>query len=210
VQDGFDLDGDGKPDNKLSVGSLAMSAISDSMKNYEIIIPIEYFDLPTVAPDTCVKFAIYYGNYDADKDGDGKRPGISGGDCDDTATARATSRRDRDSNDGIDNDCDGLATRMARTCRTRRHGRRGSRWPVGRTSDCNDHDRRSSRAPGDLRRRQGQRLRRRRRSLDRRAGQRDRVQPVRRREPVDIKLDPLSFVARRQRSRSPMARSIAR
>src|SRR5450432_1090847 len=87
VQDGFDLDGDGKPDNKLSaVGSLAMSAISDSLKNYEIIIPIEYFDMPTVAPDTCVKFAIYYGDYDTDKDGDGKRPGISGGDCDDTAT----------------------------------------------------------------------------------------------------------------------------
>ncbi|HET9989871.1 MAG TPA: hypothetical protein VFQ65_15170, partial [Kofleriaceae bacterium] len=33
VQDGFDLDGDGKPDNKLSaVSSLAMSAIDSSMK----------------------------------------------------------------------------------------------------------------------------------------------------------------------------------
>ena len=50
VADGFDLDGDGKPDNKLSaVGSLAQSAITDSVNNYEIVIPIEYFDFPTVA-----------------------------------------------------------------------------------------------------------------------------------------------------------------
>src|SRR5450432_526160 len=34
--DGFDLDGDGKPDNKLAaVGSLAASSISDSFKKYQ-------------------------------------------------------------------------------------------------------------------------------------------------------------------------------
>jgi putative metal-binding protein len=109
VEDGFDLDGDGKPDNKLAaVSSLAMSAITDAINNYEIIIPIEYFDFPTVGPDSCVKFAIYYGNYDKDEDGDTKRPGIQGGDC-----------NDHDPNihpgameivgDGVDNDCDGLA-----------------------------------------------------------------------------------------------------
>src|SRR5882762_8737594 len=61
VEDGFDLDGDGKPDNKLAaVSSLAMSAITSAVKNYEIIIPIEYFDFPAVGADQCVKFAIYY------------------------------------------------------------------------------------------------------------------------------------------------------
>src|SRR4051812_4058900 len=40
--DGFDLDGDGKPDNKLAaVSSLAKSAIDDSLANYSIVIPIE-------------------------------------------------------------------------------------------------------------------------------------------------------------------------
>src|SRR5690242_4287213 len=79
--DGFDLDGDGKPDNKLAaVSSLAMSAIQSSFDSYQIVIPMEFFDLPTVGKDDCVKFAVYYGNYDADSDGDGKRPGVAGGD----------------------------------------------------------------------------------------------------------------------------------
>ncbi len=109
VADGFDLDGDGKPDNKLSaVGSLAQSAITDSVNNYEIIIPIEYFDFPTVVADSCVKFAIYLGAYDKDGDGDGKPPGIKGGDCNDhdaTIFPGATEIV----GDGKDNDCDGLA-----------------------------------------------------------------------------------------------------
>src|SRR5437016_4559294 len=53
VMDGFDLDGDGKPDNKLAaVSSLAQSQIDGSIKNYEIVIPIEYFNMPSVAPTT--------------------------------------------------------------------------------------------------------------------------------------------------------------
>src|SRR5258708_7484946 len=49
VQDGFDLDGDGKPDNKLAaVSSLAMNSISDALKNYQILIPIEFFNLTAV------------------------------------------------------------------------------------------------------------------------------------------------------------------
>jgi hypothetical protein len=82
--DGFDLDGDGKPDNKLGgVSSLAQSAIDDSFKNYSIVIPIEMFDMPAVAADACVKFAVYLGAYTPDDDGDGKKSGIAQGDCND-------------------------------------------------------------------------------------------------------------------------------
>src|SRR5262245_30201358 len=88
LEDCLDLDHDGKPDNKLAaVSSLAQSAIDDSFKNYEIVIPIEFFDFPAVGKDECVKFALYLANYAADKDGDGKRPNIEGGDCNDNDPA---------------------------------------------------------------------------------------------------------------------------
>jgi len=142
VQDGFDLDGDGKPDNKLSaVSSLAMSAISDSMKNYEIIIPLEYFDLPAVAADTCVKFAIYYGNYDKDLDGDGKRPGISGGDCDDTATGSGNYPGAAEiPNDGIDNNCNGLADEDGQNNPSQNTDDADHDGQTIKDGDCNDHD----------------------------------------------------------------------
>ena len=73
VEDGFDLNNDGKPDNKLAaVSSLAQSAIDDSFANYDILIPIEFFDFSSVAKDECVKFAIYLADYVKDTDGDGK------------------------------------------------------------------------------------------------------------------------------------------
>src|SRR3569623_800161 len=109
VQDGFDLDGDGKPDNKLSaVGRLAMSAIAGSIKNTEIVIPLEFFNLPTVMATSCVKFAIYLGISDAD--GDGKKPVQHNGDCDDH-NPMVKKGMPEICGDGLDNDCDGVADR---------------------------------------------------------------------------------------------------
>lgn len=109
VEDGFDLNHDGKPDNKLAaVSSLAQSSIDDSFKNYSIVIPIEFFDMASVAKDECVKFAIYLADYVIDGDGDGKKPYIEKGDCNDKDAAikeGATEVTD----DKKDNDCDGLA-----------------------------------------------------------------------------------------------------
>jgi hypothetical protein len=107
--DGFDLDNDGDPDNKLAaVASIAKGAIDDSINNYSIIIPIEFFDLQAAAPDTCVKFAIYLGAYVPDVDGDGKKPYIAEGDCNDHVAEIRPGNPEIDGN-GLDDDCDGLA-----------------------------------------------------------------------------------------------------
>lgn len=109
VEDGFDLDGDGKPDNKLAaVSSLAQSAIDESFADYDILIPIEFFDFDTVGKDDCVKFAIYLADYVKDADGDGHSAYVDGGDCNDNDP---TIRRGMPeiAGDGKDNDCDGLA-----------------------------------------------------------------------------------------------------
>jgi hypothetical protein len=109
VEDGFDLDKDGKPDNKLAaVSSLAQSAIDDSFKNYDILIPIEFFDFAAVAKDECVKFALYLADYAVDKDADGKKAYVDGGDCNDNVAAIRPGSTE-DANDHLDNDCDGLA-----------------------------------------------------------------------------------------------------
>ena len=111
--DGFDLDGDGKPDNKLAaVSSIAKSAIDDAITNYEIVIPIEFFDLQAAAKDTCVKFAIYLGDYVPDIDMDGKKPFIEKGDCNDHVGSIAPNAQEVAGNMRDDN-CNGLADESA-------------------------------------------------------------------------------------------------
>jgi putative metal-binding protein len=140
LMDGFDLDGDGKPDNKLSaVSSLAQSQIDNSIKNYEIVIPIEYFDMPMVAQDSCVKFAIYLGKFDTDGDGDGKRPGIDGGDCNDHDPNVKPGATEVVGN-LKDDDCDGLADEDAQnnpSTDTTDHDGDGQSMAQG---DCDDND----------------------------------------------------------------------
>ncbi|KAB2904412.1 MAG: hypothetical protein F9K40_06940 [Kofleriaceae bacterium] len=110
LADGFDLDGDGDPDNKLAgVGSLARDAILESLNEYDILIPLEMFDFATPGADSCVKFALYLGLYKEDADGDGEDTAVDGGDCNDHVMAIPGAEV---ADNRIDDDCDGLADEL--------------------------------------------------------------------------------------------------
>jgi hypothetical protein len=71
ASEGLDLDGDGRPDNKLAaVGNLAGPAIQEALDKGDIVIPIELFDFPAVAADDCVKFGVYIGDHLEVEEGD--------------------------------------------------------------------------------------------------------------------------------------------
>jgi hypothetical protein len=113
--DGFDLNGDGKPDNKLAaVSSIAKSAIDESLAAYDIVIPIEFFDLQARAKDSCVKFAIYLGDYTQDTDEDGKKSFIHQGDCNDHEMSIRPGNPEVAGN-FRDDDCDGLGDEDGQT-----------------------------------------------------------------------------------------------
>jgi hypothetical protein len=109
LEDGFDLDGDGLADNKLSsISGLAEEAIKEAIDNYEILLPFEFFDLDGAAPDTCVKFAIYVGTYVNDTDDDRRNTYLQDGECNDHDPA-INDRAVEVPGNGKDDDCDGLA-----------------------------------------------------------------------------------------------------
>jgi hypothetical protein len=121
AEDGFDLDGSvdpdcaddedpcARPDNQMTaVDSLAGPAIMDAIEAYDIMIPIEFYDLPTVGADECVKFSLYLGSYKHDVDTDGDDTTVADGDCDDTRMASKRGNPEIADN-LLDDDCDTYA-----------------------------------------------------------------------------------------------------
>ncbi len=113
---GIDLDGDGKPDNKLgAVSSLANPELEGTFKEkHDVMIPMEFFG-STSGDSQCTKFAMYLGQFLKDRDGDGKdssweteKNGTSKGDCNDYDKNVAAGKPEVAGN-RMDDDCDGFA-----------------------------------------------------------------------------------------------------
>ncbi|MBT8493184.1 MAG: putative metal-binding motif-containing protein [Deltaproteobacteria bacterium] len=115
ASDGFDLDGDGEIDNKMSgIGELARVPLEDSFEDMQVVLPLEFFDLDTVQADECVKFAVYAGRYILDRDADGENTVDDNGDCNDF-DANVSPKLVEVPGNAIDDDCDGLADELEET-----------------------------------------------------------------------------------------------
>ncbi len=108
--EGFDLNGDGKPDNKLAViSTLANASLKTAFDDqHNIILPLELFGY-TGKDSDCTKLAIYLGRVNEDKDQDGALTSWEAGkaDCDDTRALAKPSLGEMTNR--MDDDCDGYA-----------------------------------------------------------------------------------------------------
>jgi len=139
LADGFDLDGDGEPDNKLAaVGSLARAPIQEALDDYSLMIPLEFYDLPAAAEDSCVKFSLYLGLYKTDGDTDGRDTSVEDGDCDDHRNEARPGNPELADN-FMDDDCDGLADEVDATPSDDAADRDGDGVTIA-AGDCNDNE----------------------------------------------------------------------
>ncbi len=113
---GFDLDEDGAIDNKLgALSSLANGELEDVFKlRHDVVIPLEFAGLKGTADSECVKFALYLGQFNQDRDADGKDTtwesddNNAKGDCNDHDKEVRPGRAE-DLTNRMDDDCDGQA-----------------------------------------------------------------------------------------------------
>lgn len=117
---GFDLDQDGKVDNKLgAIASLANSELESTFtEQHNIVIPMEFFGA-TAGDVECSKFALYLGEFNKDRDMDKVDTtweydkDHAKGDCNDQDASVGPGKAENLTN-RIDDDCDGLADNMTR------------------------------------------------------------------------------------------------
>lgn len=118
--EGFDLDGDGKIDNKLGViSSLASDSLQQTFqKRHDVIIPLEFYGA-TGADTECSKFALYLGQFNKDRDQDkvdtnwDRDKDHAKGDCNDQDPAVGPNQPEIIGN-SVDDDCDGFADNKKR------------------------------------------------------------------------------------------------
>lgn len=111
--DGYDLDGDGLPDNRLAaISTLATSGIDDAFAAYDFIVVWEMFGDPAVGDSVAV--AQYAGFYRLDADADGAFTATlgAGADCNDHVAAVRPGAAEIPGN-RVDDDCDGFADETA-------------------------------------------------------------------------------------------------
>lgn len=115
LDEGFDLDKDGKLDNKLSpIGALANGEIVTAFQtSYDIAVPMELFGYTGGAKDECVKVAFYVGQITKDRDGDNHHTRLTRGDCLDTDPAVGP-KATEDLTNRLDDDCDGFADNVTK------------------------------------------------------------------------------------------------
>lgn len=138
--EGFDLNCDGKKDNKLStLGALANSQIDDSFTTkHDIVIPIEMFGYDG-KDSTCTKFAFYLGrvNEDIDADGSDTTWKSGDGDCNDHNKDVRPNAAEVMGN-RIDDDCDGYADNDKKGSAPADTGDMDGDGVTLKAGDCND------------------------------------------------------------------------